>query len=66
MPRGNPQAAISLPGGYAPPRAAAAGGSGVAGLLGQVAGMLPGEHGAKVQKGLKDVGHKLGNFLQKF
>jgi hypothetical protein len=67
MPQGNPQAAASLPGGYAhEPAGPSRPGSGVAGLLGQVAGMLPGEHAVKVQRGIKDVGHKLGNFLQKF
>jgi len=72
LPQGNPQAAAALPGGYgATAHASAAhhgaGAGGVVGaLVGQVAGLLPGQTGAKLQTGVKQVGHKLGNFLQKF
>lgn len=69
IPSGNP-AIQSIPGGYgaiATNRAGAgAGGSVLGGAAAAVAGLLPAEHGAKLQSELKKAGHKLGNFLQRF
>lgn len=70
LPQGNPAAGAALPGGYGAAAAAPGGaiGAGVSGggLLGQVAGLLPGETGVKLQSEAKKLGHKFANFVNKF
>ncbi|KIY93020.1 hypothetical protein MNEG_14942 [Monoraphidium neglectum] len=67
IPSGNP-ALANMPGGYGAHTALASTGAGglVGGAAAAVANLLPGQTGEKLKGEVKAIGHKLGNFLNRF